>query len=96
MNNLKTNCSEASAKPLSFGIDRILDNYCFNKQQKKKGGRAVFTTKQKEWLEHYFQIEKYITKTNRKELATALGLNDSQVKVWFQNRRMKWRHDFGS
>ncbi|VVC40157.1 Helix-turn-helix motif,Homeobox domain, metazoa,Homeobox domain,Homeobox domain-like,Homeobox [Cinara cedri] len=81
---------------LNFGIDQILksDNES-DRQPKEKGkcaGRAVFTIAQKNWLEYYFQMEKYITKPNRKALASALGLTDLQVKVWFQNRRMKWRH----
>ncbi|XP_050422180.1 homeobox protein DBX2-like [Adelges cooleyi] len=83
-----------SAGTLNFGIDRILANY--EQQQKKRCGRAVFTAEQKDWLEYYFQMEKYITKANRNELASALGLADSQVKVWFQNRRMKWRHGVSS
>ncbi|CAI6345097.1 unnamed protein product [Macrosiphum euphorbiae] len=82
--------------PLNFGIDRILNtNTDSDRSTNKKGkctGRAVFTVTQKNWLEYYFQMEKYITKQNRKILASSLGLTDLQVKVWFQNRRMKWRN----
>ncbi|XP_015367185.1 PREDICTED: homeobox protein H2.0-like [Diuraphis noxia] len=82
---------------LNFGIDRILNtnsnlDRSTNKKKEKCTGRAVFTVTQKNWLEYYFQMEKYITKQNRKILASSLGLTDLQVKVWFQNRRMKWRH----
>ncbi|XP_048405472.2 homeobox protein DBX2-like [Stegostoma tigrinum] len=54
--------------------------------------RVVFSEEQRKALEKTFQKQKYISKTDRKKLATHLGLKDSQVKIWFQNRRMKWRN----
>ncbi|XP_046557800.1 homeobox protein DBX1-A-like [Haliotis rubra] len=54
--------------------------------------RAVFSDAQRKGLERMFQKQKYISKPDRKKLATKLGLKDSQVKIWFQNRRMKWRN----
>ncbi|PIK48067.1 putative homeobox protein DBX1-like [Apostichopus japonicus] len=54
--------------------------------------RAVFSDAQRKGLEKKFQQQKYISKPDRKKLAAKLGLKDSQVKIWFQNRRMKWRN----
>lgn len=54
--------------------------------------RAVFSDLQRKGLEKMFQKQKYISKPDRKKLAAKLGLKDSQVKIWFQNRRMKWRN----
>ncbi|VVC24069.1 Hypothetical protein CINCED_3A012810 [Cinara cedri] len=54
--------------------------------------RAVFSDAQRKGLERRFQVQKYISKPDRKRLADKLSLKDSQVKIWFQNRRMKWRN----
>lgn len=54
--------------------------------------RAVFSEEQRKALEKMFQKQKYISKTDRRKLAVSLGLKESQVKIWFQNRRMKWRN----
>lgn len=58
---------------INFIIDRSVN------KKEKCTGRAVFTVTQKNWLEYYFQMEKYITKQNRKILASSLGLTDLQV-----------------
>ncbi|XP_016960419.1 homeobox protein H2.0 isoform X2 [Drosophila biarmipes] len=63
-----------------------------NGKRKRSWSRAVFTNLQRKGLEIQFQQQKYITKPDRRKLATRLNLTDAQVKVWFQNRRMKWRH----
>ncbi|XP_071521856.1 uncharacterized protein [Panulirus ornatus] len=61
-------------------------------RRKRTWTRAVFSNLQRKGLEKRFQLQKYITKPDRRQLAATLGLTDAQVKVWFQNRRMKWRH----
>lgn len=61
-------------------------------KRKRSWSRAVFSNLQRKGLEKRFEIQKYVTKPDRKQLAAMLGLTDAQVKVWFQNRRMKWRH----
>ncbi|XP_070169206.1 homeobox protein H2.0 [Polyergus mexicanus] len=63
-----------------------------NIRRKRSWSRAVFSSLQRKGLERRFSLQKYITKPDRRQLAATLGLTDAQVKVWFQNRRMKWRH----
>ncbi|KAF0312711.1 Homeobox protein DBX1 [Amphibalanus amphitrite] len=67
-------------------------HYLTGKPRRGMLRRAVFSDLQRQGLEKRFQVQKYISKPDRKKLAEKLGLKDSQVKIWFQNRRMKWRN----
>ena len=51
--------------------------------------RTVFTAKQLAGLERTFAAKKYLSVPDRIKLAMELELTDTQVKTWFQNRRMK-------
>lgn len=59
--------------------------------KKSKRVRTIFTPDQLEHLEQEFARQQYMVGPERLALAAQLGLTEAQVKVWFQNRRIKWR-----
>ena len=63
----------------------------FGRLQKSKRNRTVFTNEQLDKLEFVFSQSKYLVGNERTALAAELNLNETQVKVWFQNRRIKYR-----
>ncbi|CAF2963921.1 unnamed protein product [Rotaria sp. Silwood2] len=58
---------------------------------KSKRIRTIFKTEQLERLETEFQKQQYMVGNERLYLAKILNLSEAQVKIWFQNRRIKWR-----
>ncbi|XP_023268206.1 homeobox protein pnx-like [Seriola lalandi dorsalis] len=67
------------------------------KPQRSKGKsrriRTAFTVEQLHILEHSFQRCHYLSVLERHTIASALRLSETQVKIWFQNRRTKWKKE---
>ncbi|XP_043992108.1 NK3 homeobox 3 [Gambusia affinis] len=55
----------------------------------KKRSRAAFSHEQVHELERRFSAQRYLSGPERADLACALKLTETQVKIWFQNRRYK-------
>jgi len=71
------------------------------KQKKKdhiadeKRPRTAFTAGQLDRLKREFDDSKYLTEERRQSLANELQLNESQIKIWFQNKRAKMKKASG-
>uniref|UniRef100_A0A672HSB9 Homeobox protein engrailed-like n=1 Tax=Salarias fasciatus TaxID=181472 RepID=A0A672HSB9_SALFA len=62
---------------------------CRDPSKEDKRPRTAFTAEQLHRLKTEFQNNRYLTEQRRQGLARELDLNESQIKIWFQNKRAK-------
>jgi homeobox protein engrailed len=66
----------------------------FDKSNEKRP-RTAFSSEQLARLKHEFDTNRYLNEERRKNLADELGLNENQIKIWFQNKRAKIKKSTG-
>lgn len=86
--NEDSEMSEADLKDGSVHKREMLDS---SKHAKARRARTAFTYEQLVGLENKFKTTRYLSVCERLNLAIALNLTETQVKIWFQNRRTKWK-----
>ncbi|KAL4717895.1 hypothetical protein ACJJTC_005740 [Scirpophaga incertulas] len=85
---------EASADAPDYLEDKRLDYQQSGSCSRGKRARTAFSAQQIKSLEAEFEKNRYLSVAARGRLARQLRLTETQIKIWFQNRRTKWKRKY--
>ncbi|XP_045460641.1 segmentation polarity homeobox protein engrailed-like [Harmonia axyridis] len=81
-------CTRYSDRPSSGPRSRRMKKPTKPSNEEKRP-RTAFSSAQLQRLKHEFNENRYLTERRRQQLSAELGLNEAQIKIWFQNKRAK-------
>ena len=83
--------SGCSRQDLAMSSSRRAESCRLLRQRTKRKPRILFSQSQVGELEQRFRHQRYLSATERNQIAKTLKLSTQQVKIWFQNRRYKMK-----